>query len=131
MRVYLISLSDKDFLKDGGDRPPLGILYIAGYLKKKGIKVAVCDLNHKSEKEMIDEINNFQPRIIGISFNTPLYYDALKLNKLIKDMFPGLITVAGGNHASALPESCEDFNYVVVGEGETGMMKVIEGVKNC
>jgi radical SAM superfamily enzyme YgiQ (UPF0313 family) len=46
---------------------------------------------------------------------------------MIRYRYPKTVTIAGGPHASALPdEVIKDFDYVVVGEGESAMQEILE-----
>ena len=122
-KVILVSPSDD--LDCSGDRPPLGILYIASSLRDSGHEVKIADMNHKSENELYTEVMKFIPNFVGISFTTPLFEEGNRLNKFIKDMHRNIKTIAGGPHPSADPESCKDFDYVIVGEGEQSILEVI------
>ena len=71
--VLLINLplsnNAKDAFKMGNSMPPLGLLYIAGYLKLKGISCTLIDFSVKN----IDKVSftklliQNSPKIIGIS----------------------------------------------------------------
>jgi len=125
-KVYLISPSERGILKNAGDRPPLGILYIASYLRKNDINVKVADMNHKSLDEVLEEVERFNPDCIGISFTTPMFKRAMIVARKLKKFIPNPKLVAGGPHPSADPESClKVFDYVVVGEGEKAMLNIV------
>ncbi len=119
-RILLISPKDENLINTG-DRPNLGLLYIASMLEKYKHTVKVIDLNHDS----FEAVQQFNPEYVGISFMTPLYHSAVRLSKAIR-AFTTAKTICGGAHPSADPESClKDFDYVVVGEGEYAFLKIL------
>ena len=70
----------------GGDLPPLGIMYIAGYLRHHGYGVGFldgCALNTSIE-EIVSVIEERQPKSIGISATTFAFYKAVDLAQQIK-----------------------------------------------
>jgi anaerobic magnesium-protoporphyrin IX monomethyl ester cyclase len=110
--------------------PPLGILYIASYLRKNGHKVQVidADIDNIKTEEIIDQCNSIQPTIIGITTSTLQLKAAYHLATTIKENFPNVCLVAGGSHPSAVPEDvlneCEAFDIIVVGEGEITFFEI-------
>ncbi len=46
--------------------PPLGLLYIASYLKRLDFAVEVLDTTFLSRDEFLDRLKSFAPRLIGI-----------------------------------------------------------------
>ncbi|HEW79668.1 MAG TPA: hypothetical protein ENH34_06885, partial [Phycisphaerales bacterium] len=95
--------------------PPLGLCYIANYLKKNGVEVKIIDrkvlmaqkrCSASAVNEMTEnEIRRFQPDIVGITVTTPTLFD-VKANiiKVIRKVNKEATVVVGGPHASALPE---------------------------
>jgi len=110
--------------------PPLGILYIASYLRAKlpDIDVKVIDGCKIGYKNTIARIKQFNPDVLGISFYTTLAAGAFKLAREIKENFPSILVVMGGPHATALPEDTlqqSKADIVVVGEGEETFYQII------
>lgn len=70
------------------------------------------------------------PDFIGISVNFTPYFDmALETARLCKFIFPETPVIAGGHHATAEPASVLEsifFDYVVLGEGEQVILKLID-----
>lgn len=112
MKVTLISPRDS-FLKNAGDRPPLGIAYIGAYLRERGISVSLVDMNHSNDVPEAD--------IIGISIVTPNYSEAIDVAEWIKS---STLLVAGGPHPSAVQDGLDIFDKIVVGEGEQAMYDI-------
>lgn len=109
--------------------PPLSLLYLASYLKD--FSVAIFD-------QRVDSIENFQallnerPLCVGFSVMTgPQIKFSLELAEKVKEM--NIPTVFGGVHPSILPEQTKKdkrVDYVVVGEGETAFLEILEFLMN-
>jgi len=108
----------------GGVIPPLGILYLAGFLKKDGrheIKVLDLQLFEKTENEIKKYLLDYQPNVIGMTAITFTMIDVAILVKLIKEILPATKIVLGGPHANIYPEetlAMGGVDFVVLGEGE-------------
>lgn len=132
-KILLVSppYEGKSYLKSR--RPfPLGLLYIAAYLKKKGIKSEVWDFSYPANKLKTNrpkQLKTGQPNfwrwgwsnneitqwlknnlkkyhnVIGItSYMSSNWTGAYKTIELIKDIAPKSIIVIGGPHATVFPE---------------------------
>ena len=113
--------------------PPMGVMYLAAYLRSKlpEITIKITDGCRIGYKDTMQEIDNFQSDIVGISFYTTQAQGAAKLSQDVKKRFPNSFVVIGGPHATALPletlkESQADF--CVVGEGEEAFHQIVRGV---
>jgi radical SAM superfamily enzyme YgiQ (UPF0313 family) len=135
-KVLLINVADP-WLTNGGDRPSLGTLYLATWLKHtNSAEASVIDLNHYSNEELKERINDFKPDFIGISLTTPQYEESIKVASFIKERF-SIPIIAGGSHPTAMlnvksvPELMPIylFDYIVIGSGEKALEKIcIEGL---
>lgn len=113
----------KKKLAEGNSMPPLGIMYIAAYLKQKGYSVRLLDMavENMKEQEFFSYISRWSPKIIGMSTYSESWKAQIILCKKIKDKFPNTIIAAGGAFATfcreqMLKESLTD--YIFLGEGE-------------
>ena len=83
-----------------------------------------------SLSEIGNSVLKYKPDLIGISINfTPYCETAIETAKLCKKIFPKSPIVAGGHHATAVPESVlnsECIDYVVLGEGEERFVELIK-----
>ena len=95
-------------------RLPLGLMYIQAYLKKMGIMdVAIDLLWEKGARTILEQIKKTKPTIVGLSFFTETRIHALDLARQIKDLFPRVVIVAGGIHASAMTKQIiESYDYI-------------------
>lgn len=109
--------------------PPLGIGYLASYLKKNGIEAIIIDglKEALSAQELAEKIEKEKPDIVGITCLTAFYNETVELSKILKEK--GFKVVIGGVHPTFLPyktlkESNADF--VVCGEGEIPLLKLLK-----
>ena len=82
---------------------PLGLEYLAGAIPEHQVKI----LDMKMENNWQNEIEQFQPDVVGISGTVVHSYRMLEVLKKAKELDPGTLTVVGGTHATLMPE---DFN---------------------
>jgi radical SAM superfamily enzyme YgiQ (UPF0313 family) len=122
-KVALISL----FIDDVKGIPPLGLLYLATALKKSGIESKIIHRNVREIDNIIKEVNEYKPDLIGMSVFTG--YNNIKyveLSQVFKK--EGYKIVWGNAHPSLLPEQVlkEDFvDFVVIGEGEITIVELV------
>lgn len=112
---------------------PLGLAYIAAYLREKGIPVSIIDA--EAEELSIDGIKKriaeIKPDIVGITSMTPTVHDDLAVAKAAKEL--GVKVVMGGPQINAMPQETiqlEDVDFGILGEGEYPMFKLTEALKN-
>ncbi|MEK7790115.1 MAG: radical SAM protein [Deltaproteobacteria bacterium] len=112
--------------------PTLGLMTIAAMVLKRGHKVEVLDLSY--ERYHYDfvkkKIEQYKPDIVGIGATTPFMNQARDISVLVKSIWPEIVTVVGGPHASALPyESLKEsmFDIAVVGEGDYTFSEIVDG----
>ena len=124
--VYFINPPDT-FLEHAGDRPPLGLAYLSGYLKKFNHKTKIIDMNH--DRLDIDEVIKDDPDFVCFTIPTPNYNEAVELANEFKKK--GIKIIAGGNHVAGYPNEPKTlaiFDYVVTGtDGEEALKRIVEG----
>ena len=128
---------------------PLGLAYISSSLKKHGFKVEVLDAVGEAPKnrtgyfkgylvglglkEIVEKIN---PNTLAIGISVIFTHEwpvAVKLVSLIKEKFPNIPIILGGEHISALPEfslNTSSADYIVMGEGEETIIELMNAIKN-
>lgn len=111
--------------------PPLGLGYIAAYLKHHGISVEIVDCTFLSQKETIKKIISSKPRIIGIQSIYSMKNKSIELAHILKEHCD--LLVAGGALPTMGPEAfLEVFDVTVMGEGEQTMLELVEeSEKGC
>jgi magnesium-protoporphyrin IX monomethyl ester (oxidative) cyclase len=116
-----------------GLTPPLGILSIAAYLRARftDVEIRVTDGLLEGFSQTVDLVSDWKPHIVGLSFNTPVANSAYALFDAIKSRLPESLLVAGGAHATSLPEEVltrSKADIVVVGEGEAVFLDIVKAV---
>jgi radical SAM superfamily enzyme YgiQ (UPF0313 family) len=112
----------------------MGILYIAAYLRQKGVSVKVLDLYPQkiSLTDLLETIEKEKPLIVGISSMTPAIRVAVQIAKAIKEKFGEKLYVGiGGVHNSCdttLVERYPYFDFQIIGEGEFTFYEIVQSV---
>lgn len=128
MNIILITPPEQNLLMEAGDRPPMGALYLAGALREAGHRPTICDLNHDSYYTLKKKIEFIKPEFITITTTTPYIKWCKNFAEHLRHNYPNVKLIAGGPHASADPDSLiEQFDYIVIGEGEKAIVDIIEG----
>jgi anaerobic magnesium-protoporphyrin IX monomethyl ester cyclase len=129
LKVTLIS-PPSPFLINQKAFPPLGLLYVAGFLEHNGIEVNVADLADK-ETELENALEPYlDANLYGVTATSPQYPQALKIQKILRRRNPKARIVIGGAYPSSLPDKCirDGFDYVIAGEGEEAMLQLITNI---
>jgi len=127
--IILISPPEKHVLMEAGDRPNLGILYLAGAIKTRYHNPIIIDLNHDSYNTLDKYIKLERPSYIGITTSTPYYNWIINFASHLKHRYPKIKLIAGGPHATVLPETLLPyFDFVVKGEGEKAIVDIIKKI---
>jgi anaerobic magnesium-protoporphyrin IX monomethyl ester cyclase len=138
MKIHLINSPVKNRARISSlmydNYPPLGILYIAGYLRHfdPSLEIKVTDGLLEGWDRTLQEIKSFKPDVVLISFLTPVAISAYALVDEVKSMDPSIFTVIGGPHATALPAEafeCSQCDSVVAGEGEQTALELIRALE--
>ncbi|MBN1254714.1 MAG: B12-binding domain-containing radical SAM protein [Deltaproteobacteria bacterium] len=113
--------------------PPLGILYLAAYARKylKDLKIRVIDGYQEDSRTLVEKIRKFDPEVLGVSFTTPASTGAYNIINAVKQENNTIYVVAGGAHATALPEEVLErskTDMVVIGEGEISFFEILEHI---
>ena len=108
--------------------PPVGLTYLAGFIRKNGHQVYIYDFQVE-EQNFYDFLKKFRPDLAGITCQTALFYNTLKLAKEIKKEFSEIPVIVGGSHASYRPHDffeSPDIDLVARGEGEITLSEVLD-----
>lgn len=123
LKAVLVNLP-LDALEDDRRQPPGGLVSMATYASKQGHDVSVCDLAGCPFDTLLDRIPDAD--IYGFSTYTVNYKHAVTIMKSLQSRAPRARFIAGGPHASALPqETAQDFQTVVCGEGEEAFLQLL------
>jgi len=126
--------------EERGFNPPLGLLYLAGYLKKKkqhqvfGLDAQAERLDYNNEFEKrIEEIN---PDVVGITTMTFTLIDVLKTIELVREVErkinKKITIVLGGPHVHLFPQetiNLRNVDFAIKGEGELPFFYLLEALE--
>lgn len=129
--------NSSSFAQASLDMPPLGLLYIGTVIKNTGVTVKLFDFNclknHSEEEQLIQEIIQLNPQIIGLSVATTSYPYACELASKMKKMLKETVFIWGGHHVSFLsdePLKQGVADIVIRGEGEEAIIQLIYVLEN-
>jgi anaerobic magnesium-protoporphyrin IX monomethyl ester cyclase len=115
--------------------PPLGILYIASYLRAYNHEPFVLDLEALKWdfNKLSESISRINPDVIGITSMTINFMNTQKIASFMKANFQSVPIIIGGPHLTAAPietmSKYPEFDYGVFGEGEITFLEILEKLK--
>lgn len=118
----------------GSSTPALGILLLAATARRQGHEVAAIDAAalEMDIDQVLNDIKQFTPDIVGISMTTLGVSGASQLAELIKKQMPRTMIMVGGPHVSAAPEETMQrfpaFDIAVIGEGEETLAAILDAI---
>lgn len=122
--------------EQGGYTPnPLGLLYLAAYLREniKDIAIEVIDGAIEGEKNIVAALGRFRPDLVGVSVLTPGRHQGLWVARKAKRAVSGCKVVFGGIHPTIMwrqmMEQYPEIDYIVRGEGEIALHELVSGKK--
>lgn len=110
--------------------PPLGLAYLAAYLRKHGydtIRIIDSQILQLSMAKYRELLTRWRPDFIGIQVLTPNFGQAIKAANLAKDLDVPCVAL-GGMHATFLPRETLETSkadLIIRGEGEETIHEVI------
>ncbi len=109
--------------------PPLGLGYIAGYLKEHGVSVQLVDCTFLSEAAALEKIRLSRPDIIGIQIMFSMKEKALRMAHVLRKDCK--LLVAGGPLPTSDPaDFLDSFDVVAIGEGERTTLELVNAIQN-
>ena len=131
--VLVIPSSERVKLLRTAYSPPVGLLSIGASILQLASNTEVAIFNgemYSTEDDLIKDISDYKPNIVGISTNVGCYRSALSLAKKLKQS--QCTIVLGGPYVSTMWKECLEnrryVDYCVVGDGEIPMVKLINGM---
>lgn len=129
LKICFINPKPKNFVYD---YPPLGFGYLAAYLRKYGIRDYDFKLvDENVGDDVLKQLEEFNPDIIGITSSTPQIKRAGEIAKLIKNtpLLRRKLVIAGGVHPTIMPKAVlkeYKFDMACFGEGEETFREFID-----
>ncbi len=121
------------FKYPSGD-PPLGIMYIASFLKEKlsDVEVKILDTTFNPSLNFVKKyLKKENADVVGIYMMSLMYKDTLKIAEIAKNL--GSKIIVGGPHAAVRPDSVikdEAVDAVCIGEGEITFYEFTKNIKD-
>jgi len=127
---------------------PLGLMYLASWLRKFGLKSKIVELGifdikqaiilkdrirfGISDKEILKTLKKEKPKIVGITSMYSIYYhDVMEIAQTVKRFNKEIKVVIGGNHASSYWNYVlkdKNIDFVVIGEGEQTFLELCRAI---
>jgi len=109
------------FITQDSAYPQMGVLYLADALRKKGIDSEIV-ASGVSAEDLDAVVAMFKPDVVGMSVLTaPQVIDFERHSIFLKENYPNVKVVWGGNHPTLLTDLClasPYIDHVFVGQGE-------------
>ncbi len=114
--------------------PPLGLLYIAGSIRKDRPDdlIRIIDCRIESDQEFSRIVAEWKPDVIGISAITVESGHALELAEISKAASPDSVVVMGGPHPTSYNDevlSNPSVDYTVLHEGEITFLRLLDALE--
>jgi len=107
--------------------PPLGLGYVASYLRKNGLSVKIVDCTFINERDALNKVRKIGSPVVGIYSMFTMEENSLRFARLLRKDCDFL--VAGGPLPSVDPEKfLQYFDAVVIGEGEETMTELVQSL---
>jgi radical SAM superfamily enzyme YgiQ (UPF0313 family) len=132
MKILLIKSGNLNTNAMSAVTHPLGIMYIASYLRatrKDSIKILDTRISKDPFGQIQKNIREFMPQIIGISAITLEAQMLHKIASYIKSNTSNVMIIAGGPHATIFPEDVlknAAIDIAVIGEGEETFKELMD-----
>lgn len=111
--------------------PPLGLGYLAAFLRKEGYQVSIFDgtVKNAALDDYLLEVKEFKPDLVGVTVLTRGHNRAKEIIQVLKKKFKKLPIVIGGTQVTAAPKEVildlgADFG--VIGEGEVTLLELVK-----
>jgi len=117
-----------------GHKPPLGLMYIAAYLKRNSVhEVFLLDsqVEDLSVPQILAQVDRINPDVVGITAWTDYWYDITRLIEGIKRRNRGTHVSLGGPHASVFPKLSLDHpgvDSIILGDGEAPFLALVDAL---
>ncbi len=130
---YRAAAAAQDISRLANIMPPLGLASIAAFLDRRGLQAEIVDCYAdpaSADRLIVERLRALRPAFIGFSCTTSSFFDGVRIAELAKAELPGIRSVFGGAHVSALKERVlADYpavDFVIAGEGEETLAELME-----
>src|ERR1700690_429757 len=122
----------RDRVREGEETiPGIGVLTLAAVARARGYRVHLVDAKAQGTllEDVAQQIVRLRPDYLGLSATTISVHNAARIAARVKELVPGVVTVLGGAHVSAVPErtlqAFPSLDFGVIGEGEISLFDLL------
>ena len=122
----------RDRVRQGEETiPGIGVLMLAAVARQRGYRVHLLDAKaHGTDlDDVAQRIAALRPEYVGLSATTISVHNAARIAARVKALVPGVVTILGGAHVSAVPErtlaAFASIDFGIVGEGEVSLFDLL------
>lgn len=130
---YLFWDRRRDRLRQGEETiPGMGMLMLAAVARQRGYRVHLIDAKGQGTAldEVCQRVEALRPDYLGLSATTISVTNAARIAEGVKRALPGVTTILGGAHVSAVPErtltAFPSIDYGIAGEGEVALFALLD-----
>lgn len=107
----------------------LGIMYLSRSIKDAGHESRCLFI---PDKDWIQKLKDYAPDVVCYSVTTGMHLYFADINRKVKAVLPGVLSVFGGPHPTFVPEFVETdgVDAICRGEGETAMVELLERLRD-
>lgn len=113
--------------------PPLGILYISGFLEQHGITTEVFDSTFSEKRLLKDHLIKEKPKFLAIYVNLMTKVNVLDIIRFVKssEELKHTIIILGGPEVTYNSNGFLDHgaDFLVIGEGEETMLELVTNLE--
>jgi len=130
MRVLLIQPAESQrvvgFSKFGCPEP-LALEILAASVPDHEVRIQ----DMRIDPDLESSVRTFQPQVVGVTGYTINVPQMLAVYRKVKELDAGILTIAGGYHATLCPEDFDtgDVDVIVVGEGERTFPELLSALE--
>jgi len=112
--------------------PPLGIMYLSGYLRAHSSHQPVqfeCIERGWTADELAGRVAAAQPGVLGVTTNSHNLVNVREVIDAVKRLLPDVFVVIGGSHVTSFPEMAARFpgiDVAVRGDGEETLAGLLD-----
>jgi anaerobic magnesium-protoporphyrin IX monomethyl ester cyclase len=109
--------------------PPLGLGYIASYVRKHGYSVAILDCTFTKEREAVAKARSLSPRVVGVYSMLGMKDMAIRIARQLR-AYSEMLVVGGPLPTTSPDVFLEDFDVALIGEGEETILEILGSLEN-
>ncbi len=116
--------------------PPLGLLYLAGSVRKeRGDEAVVVDAfcHNMTVEQLVERVAKERPDVLGMNCSTHTFNATMEVLRKARELLPDLTIVLGGYHATfAAREILSEYgfiDYIIKGEAERSLPRLLDHIE--